>query len=168
MGVLRIAIIVLLLGLHAAAGIPGWLSSPGSPYLLRALTYSFFHASWWHLAVNCIAAWTVYSKAFSKKACKELALSFIIAVTVYPLSLRPVIGFSNILYATIGMRTPAFSSPWWRRTPVVVFLLVTVGMIFVPRFSATTHMAAFALGIAIAHLRRFWDSIRRDAGRYLQ
>ena len=91
---------------------------------------------------------------------------FIIAVLVYPLSIRPVIGFSNILYACLGLRTPPLSSPWWKQSSVIVFLVVTVALVFIPRFSATTHIAAFLLGMVGASLNRFYQSITNDARRY--
>ena len=164
---MRYILIILMIAVYAIFGIPTWLEMGESPYLARALAYSFFHASLWHLAVNSLATWTLYRNASFCKACKELLVAFLIAVAVYPLSFRPVIGFSNVLYATIGMRTPPLSSPWWRKSPVIVFLAVTVAMFFIPRFSATTHVAAFALGIGYAYLRRFHKSIMNDAGRYL-
>ena len=85
---------------------------------------------------------------------------------VYPLSLRPVIGFSNVLYAVLGLRTPSLKSKWWRQPSVIVFLFVTIALVFVPQFSATTHIAAFALGMAGASLKRGWLKITQDARRY--
>ena len=160
----RIIIIVALVGLQIAFGIPGWLHPDGAPYIFRALSYSFFHGSWWHLAVNSIAVWTIYKTC---KPCRDLLFPFIIAVLVYPLSFRPVIGFSNILYSTLGLRTPPLSSPWWKHPSVIVFLIVTVALVFIPRFSATTHIAAFLLGIAGAAVGRFYKNLTRDARRYL-
>lgn len=165
MGLLRIVIIAVLVAAHIAFGTPEWLRPGCSPYLVRALSYHFFHASWWHLAVNCLAIWSVFRKEILCKACTDLAISYIIAVIVFPLSVRPVIGFSNILYAVIGLRTPPLASRWWRTTPVIVFLAVTVALLLIPRFSATTHMAAFALGMACAGISRQIKTLKDDAGR---
>ena len=161
----RAILIIILAGLQLAFGAPGWLSPDGAPYLVRAISYHFFHANWWHLAVNGIAIWTIYRKGC--KPCTDLLISFLIATAVYPLSFKPVIGFSNILYAQLGLRTPPLSSPWWKQPSVLVFLAVTVALVFLPRFSATTHIAAFALGMAAASLRRYRKTLLRDAGRYL-
>lgn len=165
MGSVRYAVIAILVVLYVVFGVPDWLRD--APYWTRAFSYSFFHASVWHLAVNGLAIWSIFRKDKLCKACTDLAISFIIAVAVYPLSFRPVIGFSNILYAVIGLRTPPLSSKWWRTTPVIVFLIVTIALLFIPRFSATTHIAAFVLGIACAYLRRFNQSLVKDARRYL-
>lgn len=165
MGAIRYILIAILVALYAIFGIPDWIRD--GDYLTRAITYSFFHASIWHLAVNSLAIWGIFRKDNLCKACRDLAVSYIIAVLVFPFSIRPVIGFSNILYAIIGLRTPPLSSKWWRTTPVIVFLIVTVAMLFIPRFSATTHIAAFILGIACAYVRRFNQSLVRDARRYL-
>lgn len=162
MGALRIIIIILLVALQAIVGIPDYMA--GGPYLLRALTYSFFHAGWLHLAVNCIAVWGVYGRG--RKPLGDLLLSLLVAVLVYPLSLRPVIGFSNVLYCTLGLRVPPFSHPWWKSRNALVFVAVTLGMVFIPRLSATTHIAAFLCGMLLSSLRRSTDKLLKDARRY--
>ena len=137
----RLTAIVLLTALQLAFGIPAFMT--GGPYWTRALLYHFFHANWWHLAVNAIA------------------------VLVYPLSFRPVIGLSNVLYAVLGLRTPPLRNPWWKHPSVLAFLAITVVMVFIPRFSATTHIAAFVLGMGGAALGRWWHNLTQDARRYL-
>lgn len=159
----RWALIAALVLVNALAGIPPFLSEDGG-YLLRACSYSFFHANWWHVAVNCLAAWTIFDPR-RKNTAGQILSAYLIAVLVYPLSFRPVIGFSNVLYAMIGLRTPPLSSPWWKRGEVAVFLAVTIAMVLIPRFSATTHVAAFALGIAGAYLHRAWLKFTEDARR---
>lgn len=159
----RIVLILLLVAMQIAFGAPDYLLGT-EHYWLRALSYSFFHASWWHLAVNCLAAWGIFVP--SRKWSKMLLWAFFIAVLVYPLSFRPVIGFSNVLYAVLGLRTPSLKSKWWRQPAVIVFLVVTVALVFVPRFSATTHIAAFVLGMAGASLKRGWLKLTSDARRY--
>lgn len=165
MGALRITLIAVLTAVYFAFGIPDWLRD--GDYLTRAVSYSFFHASVWHLAINCLAIWSIFRKGNLCKACTDLVISYIIAVIVFPFSIRPVIGFSNILYAMIGLHTPPLTSKWWRTPQVIVFLIVTVALLFIPRFSATTHIAAFILGIAFAYFRRFNQSLVKDARRYL-
>ena len=159
----RIIIIAVLVILQIVFGAPAFLLG-SDDYWLRALSYSFFHGNWWHLAVNCIAIGTVYK--YPCKPCRDLLLPYIIAVLVYPLSLRPVIGFSNVLYAVLGLRTPSFKSKWWRQPAVIVFLVVTVALVFIPQFSASTHIAAFLVGIAVASAKRGWLKLTRDARRY--
>ena len=162
----RVIIILVLVAVQAIFGAPAWLLPDGAPYWVRAVSYSFFHGSWWHLAVNSLAIWSIYRPDRPCKPCRDFLFPFIIAVLVYPLSFRPVIGFSNILYACLGLRTPPLSSPWWKQSSVIVFLVVTVALVFIPRFSATTHIAAFLLGMAGASLNRFYQSITNDAKRY--
>lgn len=165
---MRLVKVILIVGLavvQAVVGIPSWMSDGSLP--LRALSYSFFHANWWHLAVNSLALWCSFPSSTNPcKACRDLAVSYIIAVLCYPLAFRPVIGFSNVLYACIGLRTPSLRSPWWKRPAVKVFLAVSVAMLFVPRFSAVTHLAAFVAGMAVAACRRAVNNVFRDAGRY--
>ena len=160
----RLTIIVLLVALQLAFGIPDFMT--GGPYLQRALLYSFFHANWWHIAVNGIAIWTIFNPNRQWKL-GQIVVAYIIAVIVFPLSFRPVIGFSNVLYAVLGMRTPPLSSPWWKQPAVIAFLVITVAMVFIPRFSATTHISAFVLGMAVASAKRYWFRLTKDARRYL-
>lgn len=163
---IRIILIVGLVVLQIIYDAPAYLLGT-EDYLLRATTYSFFHGSWWHLAVNAIAIWTIYDPRRGCKPCRDLLFPFLIAVAVYPLSVRPVIGFSNILYAVLGIRTPSLTSRWWRQPAVIVFLVITVAMLFIPRLSATTHIASFILGMAFASIHRLWLKITADARRYL-
>lgn len=160
----RLTIIALLIALQLAFGIPPFMTD--GAYWQRALLYSFFHGSWWHLAVNAIAVWTIFDPRRNWQL-NQLWVAMGIAVLVYPLSFRPVIGFSNVLYAVLGLRTPPLSSPWWKQPAVIVFLAVTVALLAVPRFSATTHIAAFVLGMAGASVRRSWARLTQDARRYL-
>ena len=160
----RLTLIALLVALQVAFGIPDFMT--GGSYLERALMYSLFHANWWHLAVNAIAIWTIFDPRRQWRL-SQLWVAIGIAVLVYPLSFRPVIGFSNILYAVLGLRTPPLTSPWWKQPAVITFLVVTVAMVFIPRFSATTHIAAFVLGMAGAYIKRYWQRLMQDARRYL-
>ena len=161
----RIILILSLVALQAAFGAPDYLLGT-ERYWVRALTYSFFHGNWWHLVVNTIAVWTIFQPRYKTKPLQFVA-AFAIAVLVYPLSLRPAIGFSNILYAILGLRTPSIKSRWWRQPPVIIFIVITLAMLFIPRFSATTHIAAFLLGMAGASLKRLYHVLTKEARRYL-
>lgn len=160
----RILIILTLVLLQLIFGVPEYFFGNGD-YWLRAFTYSFFHANWWHLAVNSLAIWTIYKNPC--KPCRDLLFPFIIAVVVYPLSFRPILGFSNVLYAALGLRTPSLKSKWWRQTPVIIFLVVTVAMVFIPKISASTHIAAFMLGMGAAGTKRLFQDLTSDCRRYL-
>lgn len=158
----RIAIIVTLIALQAIFGAPAFLLESDG-YWIRALSYSFFHAGWLHLAINCIAIWGLFKH---KSSPLQILIAYAIAVLIYPLSAKPVIGFSNILYALIGLRTPPLKNKWWRSSSVITFLTITVAMVFIPQFSAATHIAAFVLGCLTAIANRFIKHITRDARRY--
>ena len=163
MGCVKYILICILFATQLLVGIPDFLRG-GEDYWLRAATYPFFHASWPHFIINSIAIWGLYGR--SCKPCRDLLFPYFISLLVYPLSFRPVIGFSNILYAVIGMRTPPLSSPWWKSRNVIIFLAVTLLMAALPQFAATTHIAAFLLGIAGAYTSRYIQSLNKDARRY--
>lgn len=159
----RYIIIGVLAAVHILGGIPDGFMEWGT--LARAASYSFFHANWWHLAVNCLAAWTIFRNP--ARPVRDLAIPFLIAMAVYPLALRPVIGASNFLYAVIGMRTPSFSSPWWRKSTTIVFLVVTIAMLFIPKIAGATHIFAFSAGVFFAGAGRILNELTRDTRRYL-
>jgi len=146
---------------------PAGFADGSIPYWGRALSYSFFHASIWHLAANCVAAWSLLVPR-RKGLLKDMLFAYIIAVLVFPLSLRPVIGFSNLLYALCGLWTPPLNSPWWKKTEVVIFLAVTLAMLFIPRVSGLTHILAFLAGMAIAMSRRWIVKNLQDAERFIK
>lgn len=152
---MNIALIVICSIVFIAAGQPEWLAS--GPLALRMASYHFFHAGILHLAVNSLALSTVFSSRHNDNL-RCLFAGYAIATLCYPLSSAPCIGMSNMIYAVIGMRTPPFSSAWWRTAPVITFMAVTAAMLFVPGISGLTHIVSFASGIACAYFARLWRS----------
>lgn len=142
----------------------GILPGSGVPFLPSCLTYHFFHANIFHLLVNILAMWTILAPRRPHNA-RVFAIGYLIATAVYPLALRPVIGISNILYACIGQRTPSLRSKWWKSAPVITFLVVTLLMGLLPQVAGTTHIASFALGVAVAALQRRIDKLDNDIAR---
>lgn len=159
----RTALIVAIVGAYFFIGVPEYLSSGG---VEAALSYPLFHGNVWHLSVNIIAVWSIYSPRYGCKPCRDLLIPYIISCLVYPLSSRPLLGISNIIYSVLGIRTPILSSRWWRQPPVIVFLAVTVLMLAIPQFAGFTHIVSFLAGVLLASVRRFWLKLTRDARRY--
>lgn len=161
-------VLIGLLALFAIVfGAPGWLASTDTPILLRALAYSFFHANLFHLAANSLAIWFLY-RTDRRGIFMELLTAYIIAVASYLISSKFVIGFSNILFAVIGLRSPALGSKWWTRRETLIFFVINILTLFMPslKLSAVTHIAAFIVGAWISGIRRFFDRILKDARRY--
>ena len=69
---IRIILIATLVLLQGLVGIPDYLYA-GHVDLESALTYSFFHANWWHLAINAIAIWTIYDPKRGCKPCRDFS-----------------------------------------------------------------------------------------------
>lgn len=162
---MREVIIITLLAVHLLLGCPAWLSDGNCCEAVRALAYPLFHANVWHLAANALAVWTVFAPR--KGNAMLLTVAALISLAVYPLSPRPMVGISNLIYAAVGLRTPPIRSPWWRAPQVLVFIAVTVLMLALPQFSAVTHIAAFAAGCVLAAAGRFRSKLKGDARRYL-
>ena len=148
-------------------GCPEWLSDEQCPYVIRAALYPLFHGNIAHLAANCLAMWLSLNPK-RKGLAWELAFGLAVSFLVYPLAARPIVGVSNALYAICGLRTPSFSSRWWRSSPVITFLVITAVLLLFPQFSAVTHIAAFAVGVLMAHLRRTLKPYLQDVGRYIK
>lgn len=162
----RWGIIYFLVGIFVLLNPPEYLYELAWP---GHIAHHFFHANVFHLAVNCLAVWSVFSPQ-AKLAKWVLPVAFVIGSFSYCFAAKPTIGFSNILFAIAGIRTPSFHSPWWRTVNCWVFIGTMVLMFFLPMFSATTHLVSFAIGVAVSACVRFkrkldYDTRRAKGGR---
>ena len=128
------------------------------------IVHHFFHANVFHFAVNAVALWAVLDERM-KPPRWLIPTAFIIGSLSYCFAIKPVIGFSNILYAMMGLRTPYLRSAWWKQPSVLVFLAVMLIMVFIPQFSATTHIASFVMGVIVAAIIRFSKALDNDTRR---
>lgn len=126
--------------------------------------HHFFHANVFHFAVNALAVWAVLDPR-TKPAGWLLPVAFVLGSLSYCFAVKPVIGFSNIIFALGGLRTPSFSSKWWHSTSALVFFGTMLLMFFLPQFSATTHLVAYILGVGVAACVRFFKGLDYDTGR---
>ena len=159
---MRIIIIGTLYVIFMLLRCPQWLASADTPYLVRAMTYSFFHANILHLVVNSLSLWVVWSGKDRRRDFRNFLTAFVIAVLVFPLG-RPCVGISNMLFAACGLRLGA---RWLRTANGVFFLVLMVAMCFLPQFAGTQHLAAFFVGILFKAVDGCFDSLRRDVSRY--
>ena len=161
----RWILIILLSVSFIVTGRPEFLA--GWPLVARMAAYPLFHANVFHLAGNCLAIYLVYTRRHSDNL-RCLVIGWLISCLVYPLASLPLVGVSNIIYATIGLRTPPISNRWWRDPSVLVFLGVTVAMLLVPKVAALTHIVAFVTGAVIASISRTIKQVNHDSARYLR
>lgn len=142
----------------------------GAPYFLHSdhiyvsLVHHFFHANIFHLAVNCLSIWTLFRQGY-KYNISSLVCAFAIGTLSWFCTTKDVIGFSNIIFAIIGLRTPALTNSWWRHPSVIVFFATTALMAFLPQVSAVTHIVSFVLGCLVAGASRIINHICRDYSR---
>jgi hypothetical protein len=128
------------------------------------IVHHFFHANVFHFTVNAIAIWSVLDEK-TRPEKWMLPVAFVIGSLSYCFALRPVIGFSNILFAMAGLRTPSFKNPWWKSSSAMVFFGSMIAMLFLPMVSATTHLVAYVYGIGIAASIRFYKKLDNDTRR---
>ena len=149
-------------------GDKSFLADPAASCWVKAFTYHFFHANIFHLLANLLSIWFMF-KAYpartNKKMLGQLLIAFCIATLTYGISPRPVIGVSNILFAVIGLRSPAFNHPWWKSQSTLIFFGVTAFMLLFPQFAAITHIVSFLCGAAIAALVRKVKELDYDLTR---
>lgn len=158
---IRITIIGVLLSIHVAFGCPEFLHLD-SWYI--SLMHHFFHANIFHLAVNCFSIWSLFRKGYIYSII-PLACAYAIASISWFCISADAIGFSNILFALIGIRTPSLRNRYWRDPAVLSFIAITILMALLPQVSAITHIVSFVLGCIVAGILRIINSISRDFRR---
>lgn len=129
-----------------------------------ALVHHFFHANIFHLAVNCLSLWTLFRPG-RRYGISQIVFAYLIGSASWFFTSADVVGFSNVLFALIGLRTPSLKDAWWRRSSVVVFLAVTALMAFLPQVSVVTHIVSFVFGCIVAGILRVIQRIRNDFRR---
>lgn len=162
---MRYALIIILTLVFIAAGCPAYLADADCSHWLKALTYHFFHANVFHLAANCLSIWFVFMVTptrSEKRNIRNFLTAALVATFTYFTATRPVVGISNILFAVLGLRTPAFSHPWWRHPGTLTFFAITLGMLAFPQFSALTHIVSFLCGVLLSAGRRTLNSLEDD------
>lgn len=155
---MRYAIIILLAAVHFILGLP-----EAEGFALGAV-HHFFHGNMLHLAVNCLSVWFV----FRRWSVREMVAAYVIATAAFFCSPAASIGFSNIIFATIGLRTPPFSSSWWRHPNTMTFFAVTLVMFLLPNVSALTHVVSLGLGVVVAMAGRTIRQTVNDSRRYTE
>ena len=135
----------------------------GQDIYVRMALHHFFHGNLFHLLANLFSLYFVlpYLKRW------QMGAGYVIASLSVLATATPVIGFSNLIYAFIGLRSPSFKSKWWRHSGTMVFLVVTLLMVFIPNISAVTHIVCFSAGVVVSAIVRQLKQIRDDSKRYL-
>ncbi len=166
---MRIIIIGILYVVYMLLRCPQWLASADTPYLVRAMTYSFFHANIFHLAVNCLAAWCMWRPRWDRENIREFFTALVIAFIIYPIGAHPCIGFSNVLFATAGLHIRNLLTAWsWRKGEIIFFYAMIVGMCFLPQFAGLSHLFAYIAGAMLAELKYSLSPLIRDVSRYIR
>lgn len=158
---IRITIIGVLVTMQLLFGCPVFLHHD---YGYIALAHHFFHANIFHLAVNCLSVWTLFRKDI-RYSMTPLVLAYIIGTASWFCTSADVVGFSNIIFALIGLRTPSLSHSWWKQSTVILFLAITALMALLPQVSAVTHIVSFVLGCIVAGAYRVINNLSRDYSR---
>ena len=143
---------------------PSWMADGTLGFWQRAMVYQFIHANPFHLAVNALALWGLLAPENRNNAI-HLGTGLLIGFLVYGCSPRPLLGISNAIFAIAGLRTPPFSSQYWRSKNVWLFLGINALLVFLPRVSAITHLLSFAIGLMLVNAQRLGKGILRSINR---
>lgn len=138
-----------------------WLFQQGS--VVQMLLYHFFHGNLFHLLANGLSLYVILPRT---KKWQIVAAYIIACIVALPIS-QPMLGFSNVIYALIGVKTPSFDSYWWRHSGTIIFFAVTLLMLFLPNVSGISHILSFIVGVAVSVIYRFFARINTDAARYV-
>lgn len=158
---IRIVLIGVLTAVMLLFGCPAFLHHDDA---CISLVHHFFHANLFHLAVNCYSIWNLFRRGVRYSAF-PLVLAFVFGTLSWFCTSADAVGFSNIIFALVGLRTPSISSGWWKGRGVITFLSVNVFMLLLPQVSAITHVVSFALGCIAAGMIRSYNRISRDYHR---
>lgn len=158
---IRITIIGILVTTQLLFGCPVFLHHD-SGYI--SLVHHFFHANIFHLAVNCLSVWTLFRRDM-RYDMVPLIFAYVIGTASWFFTSADVVGFSNIIFALIGLRTPSLRHAWWKQSSVILFLAITALMALLPQVSAVTHIVSFALGCIVAGAYRVVNNLSRDYSR---
>lgn len=139
-----------------------FIEIPDMTGVSAAFMHHFFHGNLFHLAVNAFSIWYIYKRWDTQ----ELIVAYLIATASFFVAPVMPIGFSNFIYATIGLRTPPLSSAWWKNPNTIIFLAVTFIMLLLPNVSAVTHIFSFVAGVLCAACKRWIKQITNDSSRY--
>ena len=137
--------------------------SPERAWFARAALHNFFHVNVFHLAVNLLAFWTLYRNI--RDPWKLFPVSLLIGTFAYVAASGDAIGFSDVIYASIGLLTPPFRDKWWRKPSTIVFLAVTLCCVALPYVSASTHITAFLTGVVLVRIKGFFRRMNHDIRR---
>lgn len=157
---LRYMVIAALAGFFVCP-IPDCLYTGEYPALL---VHPFYHANIFHLLLNCLAVWTVFDPR-TRPEWWYLPIGYIIASASYLVVDDILVGFSTVLFAMAGLRTPSFRSPWWRSWNAWAYIGTMILMFFLPWFAASAHLVCFGAGVAVASLVRFKRKLDYDTRR---
>lgn len=140
---------------------PEWLLS--ATIIQRMTCHHFFHGNVFHLAANMMTSYFVFKKA----EMQQILCAYMIASLSIMCSTEPVIGFSNMIYAMIGLKSPRLNHSWWKHPYTIIFLVMTLAMALIPNISAITHIVSFCGGVTTAVIRRALLQIKNDSARYI-
>lgn len=159
----RVHLVALMVAVFFAVPSLDWYSGLGVP--LQAPLHHFLHANIFHLAVNCLAVWTMFNRRW-KEEVKELLCAFVIGTAAYMAASAHSVGMSDVLFAVLGLR--AARQGWWKSFYFAVMWGTILLTAFLPNISGLTHAiscaAGTAVGLAASSFRKLLDDYGKARG----
>lgn len=98
-----------------------------------------------------------------KSAWKEIMCAFVIGTLSFLIASAHSVGFSDILFAVLGIR--AARNGWWRSRYFVVMWATLILTALIPGISGLTHALSCAGGTVFGLISAEWKKILDDYGK---
>ena len=119
------------------------------------LTYQFFHANIFHLAVNLYVMWLCVTRF--KLSQRQMLMCFIISAMVPATLPMPTIGASGIVYAMLGIINTMVAKKL--RFAMWIAVYIAISTLFNCNWSI--HLCCYALGFMSNSITLLWTRLTR-------
>ena len=119
------------------------------------LTYQFFHANIFHLAVNLYVVWLCVTRF--KLSQRQMLMCFIISAMVPATLPMPTIGASGIVYAMLGIINTMVAKKL--RFAMWIAVYIAISALFNCNWSI--HLCCYALGFMSNSINLLWTRLTR-------
>lgn len=119
------------------------------------LTYQFFHANIFHLAVNLYVMWLCVTRF--KLSQRQMLMCFIISAMAPATLPMPTIGASGIVYAMLGIINTMVA----KKLRFAMWIAVYIAILALFNCNWSIHLCCYALGFMSNSITLLWTRLTR-------